>query len=221
MNFLRRLSDNSSPSSWAHRFRQRRFPYFLQLLKSVKPPFKILDIGGTQTFWQMMNFDPPEASEVHLLNIYPLEVSLPGFFSHIGDGRNLSYYSDKSFDIVFSNSVIEHVGSFAEQQLLASEIIRVGKSYFVQTPNKFFPIEPHYHLPFFQFLPLPIKSWLHQKFELGWAEKANSPQAATIQAQSVNLLTKKQLKQLFPEATIIEEKFLGLTKSFIVIRNSA
>ena len=166
----------------------------------------------------MMGFSVPNLSEVHLLNIYPVEVSLPGFVSRVGDGRDLSYYADQSFDIVFSNSVIEHVGSFAEQRRMACEIERVGKRYFVQTPNKFFPIEPHYHLPFFQFLPLSIKSWLHERFALGWAERADSPETANIQARSVNLLSKRQVRELFPNTQIIEEKFLGLTKSYIAIK---
>jgi 2-polyprenyl-3-methyl-5-hydroxy-6-metoxy-1,4-benzoquinol methylase len=66
-------------------------------------------------------------------------------------------FQNDEFDIVFSNSVIEHVGSYEEQNLMASEVRRVGKRYFIQTPNLFFPIEPHFLFPFFQFLPLDYR----------------------------------------------------------------
>lgn len=217
MKTLRQLSDNTNPYSLAHSFRKNRFKLFTDMLSKLTRPFRILDIGGTQSFWEMMNFRLPEGCEIQLLNIFPVEVSLKGFVSIVGDGRNLSRFREQEFEMIFSNSVIEHVGSYPDQKQMADEIRRVGQSFFVQTPNKYFPIEPHYHLPLFQFLPLNSKAWLHRRFALGWAEKAESDQTALVQAQSVNLLSKRALRSLFPDAEIIDEKFLFLTKSFIAI----
>ena len=63
----------------------------------------------------------------------------------------MDFFKDKSFDAVFSNSVIEHVGTFEDQKMMANEVIRVTNFYFIQTPNLYFPIEPHFLVPFFQF----------------------------------------------------------------------
>lgn len=77
----------------------------------------------------------------------------PSQFSYVqGDGRNLPY-TNNEFDIVFSNSVIEHVGTFEDQKRFAEEIRRVAKSYWVQTPNRHFPVETHLIAPFIHFLP--------------------------------------------------------------------
>lgn len=217
MNILRQLSDNANRQSLAHRFRKDRFVLFTEELNKLSRPFRLLDIGGTQSFWQMMDFELLEGSEIHLLNIFPVEVSLPGYYSIVGDGRDLQMFQDKSFDMVFSNSVIEHVGSYVEQKRMADEIQRVGKNFFLQTPNKYFPLEPHYHLPFFQFLPTKAKAWLHRHFALGWAEKAENNHMALIQAESVNLLTKQDLQTLFPSSKIVCEKFIFLSKSFLIV----
>jgi ubiquinone/menaquinone biosynthesis C-methylase UbiE len=133
----------------------------------------------------------------------------------VGDARDLSQFADHEFDVVFSNSVIEHVGSVGDQQKMANEIRRVGRFYFVQTPNRGFPLEPHFMFPFFQFLPVSCRAKLLQKFNLGWIARVPEFQNAKLVVQSIRLLTRRDLEQLFPEAEIFEERFLGLTKSFV------
>ena len=90
---------------------------------------------------------------------------------------------DNEFDIVFSNSVIEHVGDFWKQKLFSSEIQRVGKRYFVQTPSFWFPYEPHTLIPFYQFFPVNIKMLLRQVYP-----KSTYPVEELL---SISLLTKK------------------------------
>ena len=57
-------------------------------------------------------------------------------------------FSEKEFDWVFSNAVVEHVGLDEDQIAFINEMLRVGKNVFFTTPNKYFPIEPHTHVPF-------------------------------------------------------------------------
>lgn len=130
----------------------------------------------------------------------------------------MKQFKDKEFDVVFSNSVIEHVGGWGNQQKMAKEIQRVGKHYFVQTPNYYFPIEPHFLLPIFQFLPVKRKVWLIQHFTLGWRPKTPDYSEAVKMVNSIRLLTKTELFYLFPKSTVLEEKFLGFTKSFILYK---
>jgi 2-polyprenyl-3-methyl-5-hydroxy-6-metoxy-1,4-benzoquinol methylase len=127
----------------------------------------------------------------------------------------MKQFAAQEFDVVFSNSVIEHVGSYEDQRRMAKEIKRVGKRYFVQTPNLYFPIEPHFVFPFFQFLPQSVKVWLISHFALGWYGKVTDIEKANELASEIRLLSKKEFLNLFANAKIVEEKFLGLTKSFI------
>ena len=91
---------------------------------------------------------------------------------------------------------------------------RVGKHYYLQTPNRYFFIEPHFLFPLFQFLPLKVKTFLIKRFQLGYMSKAQTDEEAIQIANSVRLLTKKELEELFPDAEIKREKLLFFTKSF-------
>jgi len=163
-----------------------------------------------------MKFGREKGVKIVLLNLTEVEVGHPNFRSITGDGRDMKEFKNGEFDIVFSNSVIEHLGTYDDQRRMAGEIRRVGKRFFVQTPNRFFPIEPHFLFPFFQFLPLGIKVWLRAHFQLGWYPKVADRERAIRASKEIRLLTRKELMDLFPGATIFEEKFLGLIKSFIV-----
>ena len=99
-------------------------------------------------------------------------------------------FEDGEFPLVFSSSVIEHIPT-ALQQAFADEIRRVGRRYFVQTPNRYFPIEPHYQVPFFQFLPERAQRALNQRFTMGWRKKGDWEEA--------NLLSAGDLRRLFPD----------------------
>ena len=123
---------------------------------------------------------------------------------------------DASFDVVFSNSVIEHVGTYQDQIQMAKEVRRVGKRYFVQTPNKYFPLEPHFLFPLFQFLPINIRVLLLQNFKLGWFSKTPDKVKAREIVESIRLLDKREFISLFPNAELYEEKIFGMTKSFVV-----
>ncbi|HWS70973.1 MAG TPA: class I SAM-dependent methyltransferase, partial [Thermoanaerobaculia bacterium] len=70
-----------------------------------------------------------------------------------------------------SNSVLEHV---ADMPAMAREIRRVGRRWYVQTPNRWFPVEPHFLVPFFQFLPIATRAWLLTRFDLGWLTRTKS-----------------------------------------------
>jgi len=213
---LKKFFDNREAGSLATKMRRRRFAFFLSLLDHVKRPARILDVGGTQRFWEVMGGSKLGDLRVTLLNLETQPVSGSSFESVAGDARDLSRYADASFDVVFSNSVIEHLGpSFGDQQRMANEIRRVGQRYFVQTPNRHFPIEPHFLTPGFQFLPVSARVWAVTHFDVGWYKKFADRDAARREVESISLLTERQVHKLFPGALIYKETFLGLTKSFV------
>ncbi len=213
----RHFADNTNTRSVATRLRRERFRILLDLLEGFTPPVTLLDIGGDQRYWEMMlaGISLPVQPQVTLLNIQPEKVTLPGFQAVTGDGRAMPQFSDRQFDIVFSNSTIEHVGSFEDQKRMAAEVTRIGKKYYVQTPNRFFPIEPHFVFPLFQFLPVLLRAWLLQHFRLGWIAKEPDPGLARKAVTAIRLLSRTEFCQLFPEAALFEERFYGLAKSFV------
>ena len=177
---------------------------------------RILDVGGTFGYWQTVQFKYFDTASFVLLNLEKKEI--PDGFKNVssvaGDATDLSEYADKEFDLVFSNSVIEHVGGGEAQEKMASEMKRVGKHYYLQTPNRYFFMEPHFQFPLFQFLPMKVKIFLIKRFQLGFMSKAKDDEEAVRIANSVRLLTKKELEKLFPDAEIKKEKIMFFTKSF-------
>ncbi len=214
---LKSAADVSNPNSLSNRFRRKRFAHFLKFIEPLPKPVKILDVGGTQSFWEQMKLTSPREVDITILNINLIRTTLPNFKMVAGDAREMKMFSDKGFEIVFSNSFLEHIGDFEEQKKSAIEMMRVGKKIFIQTPNYYFPIEPHFLFPFFQFLPANVKIFLLTHFSLGWYEKQRARDDAEKLIKSINLLTLKKIKRLFPNSLYISEKFLFFTKSFTIL----
>jgi len=200
-------------------WRRRRQNLFSNILKPVKGD-RILDVGGLPGFWKeaglsgvTINCLNPDKKAVRWLqnegeNIFMLE----------GDGCDLPC-PDKSYSIVFSNSVIEHVGDLARQKQFAGELRRVGQRLWVQTPAYEFFIEPHFLCPFFHWLPVPWRLRTGRWVTLwGWLEKPSSQQVREM-VEEIRLLKKKEFQELFPDCEIITEKIWGiLPKSYIAVR---
>lgn len=212
--------DPAFEGSINQRFRKRRFEFFISLLGRVSSdkPIRILDIGGTETYWERMQFTDHSNVDITLLNLEKVPTKHKNFKSIKGDACELSFFKDKEFDIVFSNSVIEHLFSFENQMKMAVEVLRVGKNYYIQTPNLYFPIEPHWMFPFFQFLPFSIRVILTKNLDLGHYAKAVNDEDAIKRVNEVQLLSEKKMKKAFPDGKIYREKFLGLVKSITVYR---
>lgn len=197
------------------KFRERRFLFFISLLEKIVTdhPVSILDIGGTEIYWERMNYTDKNNIRITLLNLDKEPTKSKNITSMKGNACDLSVFNDKHFDIIFSNSVIEHLFTLENQQKMANEAIRVGKNYFIQTPNFYFPIEPHWLIPFFQFLPFQIRVLLTRNFDLGNYKKSKNMTDAQERVREVKLLTENKMKRIFPNGKVYRERFLGLVKS--------
>ena len=215
MKLLKKLASNTQSNGFGTRMRLRRHAFFSHLISSIPRPINILDVGGTELYWKTMRVSDSDDLQITLLNLKKKEPSAKNMVAVVGDATQMDEFEDQSFDIVFSNSVIEHVGDFEQQKRMAREIIRIGKRYFVQTPNYWFPIEPHFLLPGFQWLPVPARIWMIRRSNLGWYQRTPDPEGARDLIHHNRLLTKKEFKSLFPGAKLYEEKIVGLTKSFV------
>lgn len=214
MTLLQSLADNTNQDSLAVKLRKKRFGVFRALMQQLPKPITILDVGGTQQFWESVDCTDPSSVAVTLVNVVDCPATRENFSTTIGDARLMRQFNDGQFDVVFSNSVIEHVGTWEDQCSMAKEVVRIGKHYVVQTPNYYFPIEPHFLVPGFQFLPFRLRVFLLQHFNLGWVKKVPERLQAEAVVREVRLLTKREMQLLFPGGKISEEKFCGMTKSF-------
>jgi len=213
------FADNGNINSLSARFRAARFRRFVELLRDAPGLVHVLDAGGTVETWRLYANALPPNVNVTLLNLKFSEMpDLRGVSYETGDARDLSRFPDRHFHVCFSNSLIEHVATFDEQQVIANEIRRVCRGYFVQTPNLFFPLDPHFLVPAWQFLPISIRSRILQKSDLGWIKQVKDPLLALQTVQSIRLLCAREMKRLFPDSHTLREQIGPLTKSLIACR---
>lgn len=213
MILLRKLADTDYISG---RFRKKRNQFFIELLKLIPgKPISILDVGGRQSYWRDIDSLGNLYLNITIINLVKEENNFNYVEFIIGDGRNMYQFYEKQFDVVFSNSVIEHLKNYVDQRRMASEIQRVGKRYFVQTPNYYFPIEPHFFFPCFQFLPTSLKIMLLGKINLGWHNRERNQVLAKDVVLSINLLKKEELRALFPGCKLFKESILLFPKSYV------
>ena len=218
---LFKLADNGNASSLASQYRANRFHAFTTLLRDFPNGARILDVGGTPRTWIQHRDQLPTGTSVVLLNSQKIDATASvGLKYEHGDARDLKY-CDGEFDVCFSNSLIEHFETFREQETVAAEIRRVARSYFVQTPNRLFPIEPHSLVPGWQFAPVRLRAFLLQQRGYGWMPRAESAQEALLAVKSIRLLNAREMRQLFPDGALTREKIGPLTKSFVVTRQKA
>ena len=179
---------------------------------------RVLDIGGTPDNWLLSPVKP----RLVLLNMPRARADLSGADRWVaGDGRLLPF-RDGAFDVVFSNSVIEHVGDAASQQRFANEVARVGRAFWIQTPNRWFPVEQHLLTPLVHWLPKRWQSAIVRRGTVWSALTRPSPDRREYYLdhflRDVRLLGFRELQALFPGAEIIRERFAGLTKSLVAWR---
>lgn len=216
MQYLYELfSSSDNPNSLGAKFRTKRLKAFENLFFKIfenQAEIRILDVGGTDYFWKNSRIPNLPGVTITLLNLHLEQSSHPNILAQQGDATDMSNFEKGSFDLVFSNSVIEHLYTLENQQKMAAEIQRVGKHYFIQTPYKYFPVEAHYALPFAQFLPKNLVFSILTKTRLSRL-KYWEPKAARQYLDEIRLLDKNEMGELFPAAKILEEKAWGLTKS--------
>ncbi|HEY3826073.1 MAG TPA: methyltransferase domain-containing protein [Bryobacteraceae bacterium] len=182
---------------------------------------RVLDVGGTPDCWRLL----PVTPRVTLLNTPRAKDDLGGAERWVaGDGRALPF-RDGAFDVVFSNSVIEHVGDADSQRRFAAEIARVGRAYWVQTPNRWFPVEQHLMTPFLHWLPQRWQRRLAPRFNLWKLLVRTTPGQKQYYVDhylsEIRLLSTAELRKLFPDAQVVRERFLGWTKSLLAVRKKS
>lgn len=223
MNLIYALQDPDNPNSLAARFRRARARRIVELISAIASETggcRIIDLGGEAEYWDLFDREFLERSgcRITLVNPPPFEVADPFFTAVPGDACDLPQYADGEFDLVHSNSVIEHVGDWVRMEAFAANVRRLAPRYYVQTPYFWFPVEPHFSSLFFHWRSEQARARALMRRRHGFAERAPDVGAAMRDVQHARLLDKTQFRFLFPDATHIDERALGLTKSLIAIR---
>lgn len=210
---------------WSNYFRARRFDLIaaeIRRIAATRGQCRIIDIGGREEYWRpILPVLEETRARVTVVNLEKTQPqSGPRFDFRYGNACDLSDIESRSFDFVHSNSLIEHVGRFADMKRCADEVRRLAPSYYVQTPYLWFPIEPHYRVPFFAWLPEAWRARLTMMRGWGYIARAETLEDAMREVQGINLLDKTQMQALFPDADVKFERVLGLPKSMLAIRRA-
>lgn len=218
-------------SSLEFGFRQKRFvrvQAFIQKSLDEKGSCDILDLGGNETYWKLgeeflrANKDRISVTLVNLdaKELEPKLSQVNGLFHGVkASATDPDIFRGRKFDFVHSNSVIEHVGGLSDMKMFADNVRRLGTRYYVQTPNYWFIYEPHFRLPGFQYLPVAARVSMVQRFKLGFHDAIPDREAAKALIKHHHLISTRQLREFFPDAEIRHEKFAGLNKSILAIRD--
>lgn len=206
-------------------FRAARFRQVQALIDGLlleRDEIRILDAGGRPEYWNRLSPESAARTEIVILN-YSSELidysqSVPDYLRYenvVGDACNMPQFADSSFDLVHSNSVIEHVGSYANMLAFASEVRRVGRGYYVQTPNFWFPIDPHTAFPLLHWLPDPVRISVQTRFRTGLASRTDFAGAAS-RLDGCRMVSGSMMRALFPDARHSAERFAFLFKKSLV-----
>lgn len=200
-------------------FRPRRIRALKAMLPQItQPGTTVLDIGGTAAWWREVQPCSAAITIVNLDRRHERAAREAGYGFVCADACALPF-AEGSFDVVLSNSVIEHVGDAGRQARFAAEALRCGHALYVQTPNRGFPVEPHLVTFGLHWLP---RSWQRRCIRWlsvwGWVARPTQAQIDAFVA-STRMLRAAELRRLFPRCEIVRETVLGLTKSFCVVRH--
>ncbi|MBY8880050.1 class I SAM-dependent methyltransferase [Actinacidiphila acidipaludis] len=201
--------------SLGERLRTARWERFRRLFPGIEG-MTVVDLGGTADMWLRA---PLRARHVHLINLEPHPADLPDWITAENADVTDPEVAAKlgSYDLVFSNSTIEHVGGYSQRRRFVAAVEQLAPLHWIQTPYRYFPVEPHFVAPGFQFLPLAARARLVRHWPLTHSRPGSAEEgmAAVI---NIELLTRTEMRHLFPHSTLLSERVLGVTKSLTAVR---
>ncbi|GGU07004.1 class I SAM-dependent methyltransferase [Nocardioides albus] len=203
-----------SPTSLAERFRLRRW----ENLSATYPDLAemhVIDLGGTVSAWQRAPIRP---RRVTVLTFEPEGEQVDGIEARYADACALpAELRDLRADLVYSNAVLEHVGGAERRQRFAETVHSLADRHWIQTPYRYFPIEPHWLFPGFQFLPVAARVAIGRRWKLVHTPTQDAA-SMTSSVLSVELVGVTELRHLFPQSEVRRERFVALTKSIIAVK---
>lgn len=204
--------DGANPRSVSAKARGRRWAELMRRFPDLDQ-MKILDLGGRPQFWRDAPVRPATVTTVNLIDLPAPE---PWITTLVADAC-ADRWTHGTFDLVISNSLLEHLGGMARRKQFADVVHAASNRWWIQTPYRYFPIEPHWFFPGFQFLPLATRIFITRRWPLGY-RRANTWEQAYEVTQEVELVTITEMRTLFPEGDLWKERMAGLVKSLVAVR---
>jgi hypothetical protein len=208
-----------APSSLGGRARARRWEMVRRAFPDIEDA-RVVDLGGTVRAWESAPLTPRHVTVLNLSE--PGESASSRITALMGDACDGVTEIERqtgsaSFDIVFSNAVLEHLGGHANRQRFADTVVALAPRHWVQTPYRYFPVEPHWLFPGMQFLPVAARARIARRWRLAHTPARNMEDARTS-VMWTELLSLTELRQYFPQSAIVRERVGGLTKSIIAVQ---
>ncbi|WP_242904289.1 class I SAM-dependent methyltransferase [Actinomadura terrae] len=206
-----------APGSVGARFRARRWDWLRATFPGLEA-MAVIDLGGTAEAWRRA---PVRPASVHIVNLEKPPEDLPSWLrSDHADACELpAEILAGSYDLVISNSVVEHVGGHARRQMFADAVHRLADRHWIQTPYRYFPVEPHWVCPGMQFLPAAARATVARHWPLVHTPPADRAEALRSVLE-VELLSRTEMRAYFPRSVILPERVAGLTKSLVAVKRS-
>lgn len=213
VQLVRRAEESVSETS-----RQRRWEELLARFPRLED-MRVLDLGGATWIWTSA---PVRPKSVVVLNLdkNSLQVTPSWLTTVCADACDPPVWLlAEEFDLVYSNSVIEHLGGYWRRRRFAETVQRTGHHHWIQTPARYFPVEPHWMFPCFQFLPPRARAFVSRNWRLkSPVFEGTSREQSLDDALSIELVSTAEMRMLFPGSTIYRERVAGLTKSIVAVR---
>lgn len=231
---------NGALGSLSRRARAKRFAMLLERFPDL-PEMRVLDLGGEVAAWRGMPARPRELVLLNLDVIHDAQAAVPWASQVVGDACAPPADLGK-FDLVYSNSVIEHIGGHEQRVRFADVVRRHAPHHWIQTPYRYFPVEQHAMAPMLQFLPLGAAARVLKRWPIGnhrfvnsvWPETQEGAEQFTSRGPeplrdsplhqsvrgllSIELLSATEMRFLFPASVLLRERIAGMTKSLIACR---
>ena len=206
--------DPQNPRSVSALARAGRWAKFQQVFPEITR-MRVLDLGGMPSYWTA---GPVRPAHVVTVNLWHADRDEPWIDHRQGDVLDLpASASGDRFDLVVSNSLLEHLGGHANRQRFADIVRAAGPRHWVQTPYRYFPLEPHWMFPGLQFLPFAARVAVTKRWRGGHMQ-ADTDEQAVSRVNEVELVGLRQMRAYYPESTVWLERMLGLPKSMVAIR---
>jgi hypothetical protein len=201
--------------SWSGRRRAQRWNWLVETFPDLDQ-MSVVDLGGDPSTWTRSPVRPKHA---HVINIEKLTPDVPDWIEvDYADACALpERIASRRYDLVFSNSVLEHVGGHERRLRFAEAVHELAPAHWVQTPYRYFPIEPHWIAPGMQFLPVRARASMARRWPLAHV-RSTDVRNALDGVLWTELVDRTQMRYYFPDSTVRSERLMGITKSLIAIR---